>query len=48
VKAFEAVGKEGEAQLAEDIRNVYSKYNRSGDGSGKFEAVYLQSIATRA
>lgn len=48
VKAFEAVGREGEAQLAEDIRNVYSKYNRSGDGSGKFEAVYLQSIATRA
>ena len=48
VKAFEAVGKEGEAELFEDLRKIYAKYNRATDGSGKMEAVYLQSIATRA
>jgi ubiquinone/menaquinone biosynthesis C-methylase UbiE len=48
VRAFEMAGTDGAEAFAQDLRRVYEKWNRATDGTGKFEAVYLQSIATRA
>lgn len=48
VRAFEMVGKEGEAALAADLLELYRRYNRATDGTLALEAVYLESVVTRA
>ncbi len=47
-RAFEVVGEAGADALAHEIKQVFGRYTRATDGTAVFEAVYLQSIATRA
>ncbi len=48
VRAFEVVGTAGEAALSAELMALYGKYNRATDGTFAGEAVYLESIVTRA
>ena len=48
VRAFEIVGEAGAEELARDLREVFTRYNRVDDGTAAIESAYLLSIATRA
>jgi SAM-dependent methyltransferase len=47
VRAFEAVGPQGEEALARDLLAVVERFNRSGDATAIFPSVYLEAVATR-
>ncbi len=48
VRAYEVVGAAGEAELSAELLKLYARYNRAKDGTFAGEAVYLESIVTRA
>jgi SAM-dependent methyltransferase len=47
LRALEAVGPEGEADVLADLAAVFERYNRADDGTAVVENTYLETIATR-
>lgn len=46
IRAFEAIDSEDQERLRNDLRDVFSRYNRATDGTAIVENQYLQTIAT--
>lgn len=46
IRAFETIDPEDQERLRNDLRNVFSRYNRAADGTAIVENEYLQTIAT--
>jgi len=47
VRAFEAVGQQGEAALERDVLALIERFNRSGDETAILPSDYLEVVATR-
>lgn len=48
LRALDAVGPEGEAEVLDDLAAVFAEYNRADDGTAVIENTYLQTVAIRA
>lgn len=48
IRASEAVGPDGQAELRNDMEGVFNTYNRGTDGTAVIESEYLETIAVRA
>ena len=48
VRAYEAAGEAGAAELTQELRDIFARYNTATDGTVAYESVYLLSIALRA
>jgi SAM-dependent methyltransferase len=48
LRALDAVGPEGEADVLDDLAAVFDRYNRADDGTAVVENTYLQTVAVRA
>ncbi|HSK90885.1 MAG TPA: class I SAM-dependent methyltransferase [Euzebyales bacterium] len=48
IRALEAIGPEREADLRRDLAEVFTRYNRTADGTAVVENTYLLSVAVRA
>lgn len=48
IRAFEAVDEEARKNLWEDIKEVFTRYDRATDGTAVVEYEYLQTIAIRS
>lgn len=46
IRAFEMVDAEARERLRNDLRNVFSRYNRATDGTAIVENEYLQTVVT--
>ncbi len=47
MRAFDAVGPQGEEALARDLLALVERFNRSGDATAVFPSEYLEAVATR-
>jgi len=46
-RAFGSIGEEGQRQLRDELTGLWSRHNRSADGTTRVDAEYLQVVAVR-